>query len=86
MPTYLPRDQAGHLRASSGLVALQGVHKEFMMLLVLRELDSLSEQSEISITKPAEAFRGHDWAVERFKGIKRRWTQMPGSLLSAEEK
>lgn len=86
MPTYLPSDQVGHPRASSGLVALQGVHKECMMLLVLRELDSLSEQSEISITKPAEAFRGHDWAVERFKSIKRGWTQMPGSWLSAEEK
>lgn len=86
MPTYLPRDQAGHPRASPGLADLKGLHDRARMLLVLPELDSLSGQSEIWVKKVAEAGRGDDLIVERFKGMKHGWTQMPESWLSAEEK
>ena len=86
MPTYLPRDQAGHPRASPGLADLKGLHCQARILLVLPELDSLSEQSEIWVTKVAEADRGHDLVVKRLESMKHGWTQMPGRWLSTEEK
>lgn len=86
MPTYLPRDQAGDPRASPGLADLKGLHDQARMLLVLPELDSLSEQSEIWVKKVMEAGRGKDLIVERFKGMKHGWTQMPESWLSVGEK
>lgn len=85
MPTYLLRDQAGHPRASPGLADLKGLHDQARMLLVLPELDSLSEHSEIWVKKVAEAGRGDELIVERFKGKKHGWIQMPESWLSGEE-
>ena len=84
MPTYLPRNQASDPRVSPGLADLKGLHRQAKMLLVLPELGSLSEQSEIWVTKVAEAGRGHDLTMERFKDMKHGWTQMPESWLSAE--
>ncbi|KAF6232124.1 hypothetical protein HO173_009718 [Letharia columbiana] len=87
MPTYLPRDQAGHPRASPGLADLKGLlHDQARMLLVLPELDSLSEHGEIWVKKVAEAGRGDELIVERFKGMKHGWIQVPESWLSGEEK
>lgn len=66
MPTYLPRDQAGHPRASPGLADLKGLlHDQARMLLVLPELDSLSEHGEIWVKKVAEAERGDELIVDR---------------------
>lgn len=87
MPTYLPRDQASHPRASPGLADVcKGLHPQARVLLVLPELDSLSEQSETWVKKVAEAGREDDLVVERFKGMKHGWTQMPGSWLNEEER
>lgn len=86
MPTYLPREQASDPRASPGLADLNGLHDQAKMLLVLPELDSLSEQSEVWVKKVELAGRGDDLIVKRFKGMKHGWTQMPQSWLSVEEK
>lgn len=96
MPTYLPRDKASHPRASPGLapVAFEtsyggehgGLHPKARVLLVLPELDSLSEQSETWVKKVEEEGRGADLIVERYKGMKHGWTQFPETWLSEEEK
>jgi len=56
------------------------------MLLVLPELDTLAEQSETWVRKVVEEGRGADLRVERFKGRKHGWTQMPEGWLDGEEK
>ncbi|KAL8832770.1 MAG: hypothetical protein Q9191_000040 [Dirinaria sp. TL-2023a] len=86
MPTYLPREQAGESRASPGLADLRGLHPRAKMLLVLPELDSLAEQSEVWVKKVVEGGRGDDLAVARYEGMKHGWTQMPVSWLNEEEK
>lgn len=87
-PTYLPRDQAAHPRASPGLAELRngGLHEQARMYLVLPELDTLAEQSEVWVKKVDEEGRGKDIKVERFEGMKHGWTQMPVSWLGEEEK
>jgi acetyl esterase/lipase len=94
MPTYLPRSQASHPRASPGLAPVKfnteyggagGLHPKATMFLVLPELDSLSEQSEIWVKKVEEEGRNDDLVVERYEGMKHGWTQMPESWLSEEE-
>ena len=84
MPTYLPRDQIGHPRASPSLADLEKVQDQARMLVVLPELDSLSEQSELWGKKVAEAGRGDDLLVERFKGMKHGWTQDARKLVISE--
>lgn len=71
MSTYLPRDQAGHPRASPGLASLRddGLHTKAKMLLVLPELDTLAAQSDVWIRKVAEEGRADDLTVERVKGV-----------------
>lgn len=71
MPTYLPRDQAGYPRASPGLADLRdgGLHVKAKMLLVLPELDTLAEQSDVWIKKVEEEGRSGDLTVERVKGV-----------------
>lgn len=87
MPTYLPRDQAHHHRASPGLADVRdGLHPRATILLVLPELDSLAEQSETWVTKVYSENRGDDLVVERYEGMKHGWTQMPPSWLSEKEK
>lgn len=87
-PTYLPRDQAAHPRASPGLANLRdgGLHAQARMYLVLPELDTLAEQSETWVKKVAEEGRMGDMKVERFEGMKHGWTQMPVTWLGEEEK
>ena len=52
-PTYLPRNMAGHPRASPGLAKIKdgGLHAKPRMLLVLPELDTLASQSDTWIEK-----------------------------------
>ena len=86
MPTYLPRKQAGEPRASPGLADLQGLHPRAKILLVLPELDSLAEQSEVWVEKVQREGRGEDLVVVRYEGMKHGWTQMPVSWLNGEER
>lgn len=87
-PTYLPRAQAAHPRASPGLAAIRdgGLHRQARIYLVLPELDSLAEQSEAWVVKVREEGRARDLKVERFEGMKHGWTQMPVTWLGEEEK
>ena len=87
MPTYLPRDQAHQHRASPGLADVRnGLHPQAKILLVLPELDSLSEQSAVWVNKVIAEGRDDDLVVEKFENMKHGWTQMPTSWLSEEEK
>jgi len=88
MPTYLPRDQAGHPRASPGLAEIRngGLHEKAKMLLILPELDTLAEQSDVWISKVAEEGREGDLNVEKIKGVVHGWTQFPDSWLSEEHR
>ena len=87
MPTYLPRDQAHQHRASPGLADVRnGLHPQAKILLVLPELDSLAEQSEVWAKKVITEGRDDDLVVEKFENVKHGWTQMPPSWLSEEEK
>lgn len=85
MPTYLPREEAGHPRASPGLVQ-GGLHKQAKMLLILPEFDTLAEQSQVWIEKVRKEGRGSDLQVEKIKGVVHGWTQFPDSWLSPEDK
>ena len=80
MPTYLPRDRAGEPRASPGLAPVSGLHSEARMLLVLPELDTLAEQSEIWVSKVNEQGRGEHLEVQRYKGMVHGWTQFPDAF------
>lgn len=87
-PTYLSRAEAAHPRASPGLADIKdgGLHEQARMLLVLPELDTLAEQSEEWIKNVEENGRSQHVRVERYKGMKHGWTQMPESWLGIEEK
>ncbi|KAF2665212.1 alpha/beta-hydrolase [Microthyrium microscopicum] len=86
-PTYLPRDMAGHPRASPGLAAVAAVHSAARMLLVLPENDSLADQSEAWVKKVQEdGTRTKHLRVERYPAMKHGWTQFPDSFLKDEEK
>lgn len=86
MPTYLPRDQAGHPRASPGLARLDsgGLHEKAKMLLVLPDFDTLAAQSDIWIEKVKLEGRADDLEVERVNGVVHGWTQFPDAWLSEE--
>lgn len=87
MPTYLPRDQAGHPRASPGLASVKdGLHKQARILLVLPEMDTLAEQSETWVQKANDEGLADRLVVERYPGMKHGWTQMPVSWLNEEER
>jgi len=86
-PTYLPRDQASHPRASPGLTDVQTcLHQMARIQLVLPELDDLAHQNELWAQKVQDAGRGDHLQVERYKGMQHGWTQMPDQMLSKEEK
>ena len=86
--SYLPPEQGAHPRASPGLASVRdgGLHDKARMLLVLPELDMLSEQSEVWVRKVAEEGRADHLKVVRFKGMKHGWTQFPISWLNEEER
>jgi len=68
VPTYLPRDQAGHPRASPGLASIKnGLHPQARMLLVMAEIDTLTEQGEVWVKKVAEEGREEHLVVERYQ-------------------
>ena len=85
-PTYLPRDQVKHHRASPGLAPTEALHAMSRVLLVLPGLDSLAAQSEIWVKKLNESGRGDHLQVERYPKMKHGWTQMPDSWLQDEER
>jgi acetyl esterase/lipase len=87
-PTYLSRDETANPRASPGLADIKdgGLHPQARMLLVLPELDTLSEQSEEWIKKLEGNDRGQHLKVVRYPGMKHGWTQMPVSWLNQKEK
>jgi acetyl esterase/lipase len=87
-PTYLSREEAAHPRASPGLADIKdgGLHEQARVLLVLPELDTLAEQSEIWVKKVEEDGRNQHLRVERYRGMKHGWTQMPESWLGPDEK
>lgn len=88
VPTYLSREEAVHPRASPGLADIRdgGLHQQARMLLVLPELDTLADQSEKWVEKVKDNGRGPHLRVERYKGMKHGWTQMPVSWLGPKEK
>jgi acetyl esterase/lipase len=71
MPTYLPRDQAGHHRASPGLATLRngGLHEKAKIFLVLPEFDTMAAQSEVWIEKVRDEGRADDLTVVKVKGV-----------------
>jgi acetyl esterase/lipase len=86
-PTYLPRDQTGHLRASPGLAAISDIHDAARMLLVVPGIDSLAEQSEAWVQKIQEnGTRADHLRIERYPTMKHGWTQFPDGWLGEEEK
>jgi acetyl esterase/lipase len=85
-PTYLPRELAGHPRASPGLAKISGLHKMARSILVLPELDTLAEQSETWVKDMEAAGRGDDLIVERYTGMTHGWTQMPDGFLDETQK
>jgi acetyl esterase/lipase len=85
-PTYLPRTEAGHHRASPGLAEIEALHDMARVLLVLPGMDSLAAQSEIWVEKLHSGGRGEHLQVERFPEMKHGWTQMPDGWLQDNEK
>jgi hypothetical protein len=56
------------------------------LLLVLPELDTLAEQSEVWVKEMQIAGRGEDLQVERYQGMTHGWTQMPDGWLDETQK
>jgi hypothetical protein len=71
MPIYLPRDQAGHPRASPGLADTRngGLHENAKMFLVLPAFDTLAAQSDVWIEKVANEGRSDDLSIEKVNGV-----------------
>lgn len=87
MPTYLPRELAGHPRASPGLASVRdGLHAMARVLLVLPEKDSLAKQSEEWVERVGEEGRAEHLRVERVREMAHGWTQMPDGWLSGQAK
>jgi acetyl esterase/lipase len=84
--TYLPRELAGHFRASPGLASSEALHDKARVLLVLPGMDSLAAQSEAWVEKLHSDGRGEHLQVERFPEMKHGWTQMPDGWLSDNER
>jgi acetyl esterase/lipase len=86
-PTYLPRDQAAHPRASPGLAPISAIHNSARMLLVLTGKDSLATQSEEWVRKVEDdATRVEHLQIQRYPTMKHGFTQFPDGWLSAEDK
>jgi acetyl esterase/lipase len=84
MPTYLPRNMAGHPRASPGLAKIKdgGLHEKAKVFFVLPEMDTLASQSDAWIEKVKVEGRIADLSVERVRGVVHGWTQFPDSWLT----
>ncbi|RMZ82522.1 hypothetical protein DV737_g2030, partial [Chaetothyriales sp. CBS 132003] len=85
MPKYMPAWQRDHPRASPGLAPLQGLHRQARIMLVLPELDSLSDQSMAWIEKLEQGGRGADLEVLQVPGVMHGWTQFPDSWLKNDD-
>ncbi|RMZ86367.1 hypothetical protein DV736_g6406, partial [Chaetothyriales sp. CBS 134916] len=85
MPKYMPAWQRAHPRASPGLAPLEGLHPQARIMLVLPELDSLSDQSMAWIEKLAQEGRGADLEVLQVPGVMHGWTQFPDSWLKSDD-
>ena len=86
MPTYLPKEQRSHPRASPGLVDIESLHPRAKVFLVLPEMDTLSEQSEVWIKKMEDAKQSQRLQVYRAKGMKHGWVNFPESWIGDAEK
>ncbi|KAF2771396.1 alpha/beta-hydrolase [Teratosphaeria nubilosa] len=85
--TYVSREQAGHPRASPGLVDVStNLHPEAKSLLILSGIDTLWEQSEVWTKKVEAEGRGKDMKTLRYEDRKHGWTQIPEIALSSEER
>jgi acetyl esterase/lipase len=87
MPKYLPIEQRAHPRASPGLGEVKdgGLHAKARLMLILPELDSLSDQSMTWVKKVEAEGREEDLVVISVKGVMHGWTQFPDSWLKNEE-
>ena len=84
--TYLPDDMRAQPRASPGLADLRtGLHPRARFLLILPELDSLAQQSEVWIRKMKDEGREAQLTIERASGMRHGWTQFPELFLTEEE-
>ena len=84
MPTYLPREQTTHLRASPALADVAGgLHRKAKCLLLLAEKDSLSIQNEVWVKRAIEAGRKEDVSIQKFMGVVHGWTQFPDQWLDS---
>jgi acetyl esterase/lipase len=83
-PSYLPRDQAGHHRASPGLAPVENIHNNARMLLILPALDSLAAQSEVWVEKVEGSDRKDRLEVLRYPKRAHGWTQFPDQMLDEE--
>jgi len=82
-PTYLPKDKRSHLRASPGLVHTKNIVPNAKILLILPEIDTLAQQSEVWVRKMEEEGNDKNLTVERIKGIYHGWTQFPDFFLDS---
>jgi acetyl esterase/lipase len=86
MPKYLPVERRADVRASPGLRDVkEGLHPKAKILLVLPELDSLSDQSWKWVDKMSEEGRGSDLEVEHYQGEMHGWTQFPDAWIKSEQ-
>ena len=84
--TYLPNDMRAHPRASPGLADLRtGLHPRARFLLILPEVDSLAQQSEVWIRKMKDEGMEEQLTIERVRGMRHGWTQFPELFLNDEE-
>lgn len=84
--TYLPDDMRSHPRASPGLADLRtGLHPRARILLILPELDSLAQQSEVWIRRMRDEGKEEQLTIERARGMRHGWTQFPDVFLTEDE-
>ena len=84
--TYLPDHMRAHPRASPGLADLRtGLHPRARYLLILPELDSLAQQSEVWISRMKDEGKEDQLtSIERARGMRHGWTQYPEIFLTEE--
>ena len=85
MPKYMPAWQRGHPRASPGLAPLDGLHEKARIMLILPELDSLSDQSMAWVKKVESEGRKDDLEVVKVPGVMHGWTQFPDGWQKNDE-
>jgi len=86
-PSYLPRSKAGQYRASPGLAPIEtSLHKQARVQFVLAENDALTPQNDEWISKASRAGRSDDIIVDRYEDQTHGWTQIPETVLNAEQR